>query len=63
VVVGSFDELDKLSAAVKGKIALFEVHHTHADSFDWVDPDDLADNTATLASFAYALAQSDVSFR
>jgi len=41
----------------------FDVHHTHADTLDKVDQDDLAYNAATLASFAYALAQSEVSFR
>jgi len=41
----------------------FDVHHTQADTVDKVDPDDLAFNAATLASFAYALAQSDVTFR
>jgi hypothetical protein len=38
----------------------FDVHHTHADTVDKVDPDDLAFNAAALASFAYALAQSDM---
>jgi carboxypeptidase Q len=41
----------------------FDVHHTHADTVDKVDPDDLAFNAATLASFAYALAQSDARFQ
>jgi carboxypeptidase Q len=41
----------------------FDVHHTHADTLDKVDPDDLAYNAATLASFAYALAQSDMRFQ
>ncbi|WP_257304899.1 M20/M25/M40 family metallo-hydrolase [Geothrix campi] len=40
----------------------FDIHHTQADTFDKVDQDDLAFNAAALASFAYALAQSDVRF-
>ena len=40
----------------------FDIHHTHADTFDKVDRDDLAFNAAALASFAYALAQSEVRF-
>ena len=41
----------------------FDVHHTHADTFDKVDPADLAHNAAVLATFAFALAQSSVRFR
>ncbi len=41
----------------------FDVHHTHADTFDKVEKDDLAYNAAALATFAYALAQSDVRFQ
>jgi len=41
----------------------FDIHHTHADTFDKVDKDDLAFNAAVLAAFAYALAQSDVRFQ
>jgi carboxypeptidase Q len=41
----------------------FDVHHTEADTFDKVNKDDLAFNAAALASFAYALAQSDLRFR
>ncbi len=41
----------------------FDVHHTHADTFDKVDPADLAHNAAVLATFAFALAQSTVRFR
>ncbi|HJW43671.1 MAG TPA: M20/M25/M40 family metallo-hydrolase [Geothrix sp.] len=41
----------------------FDVHHTHADTFDKVDKDDLAHNAAALAAFAYALAQSDLRFQ
>ncbi|HEY3270397.1 MAG TPA: M20/M25/M40 family metallo-hydrolase [Geothrix sp.] len=41
----------------------FDVHHTQADTFDKVEKDDLAFSAAALASFAYALAQSDVRFQ
>ncbi|WLT30497.1 M20/M25/M40 family metallo-hydrolase [Geothrix sp. PMB-07] len=41
----------------------FDIHHTEADTFDKVDKDDLAHNAAALATFAYALAQSDVRFQ
>jgi carboxypeptidase Q len=40
----------------------FDVHHTEADTFDKVDKEDLAFNAAALATFAYALAQSEVRF-
>lgn len=40
----------------------FDIHHTQADTFDKVDRDDLAFNAAALATFAYALAQSDLRF-
>jgi carboxypeptidase Q len=41
----------------------FDIHHTQADTFDKVDKDDLAFNAAALATFAYALAQSDARFQ
>jgi carboxypeptidase Q len=41
----------------------FDIHHTEADTFDKVDKDDLAFNAAALATFAYALAQSDLRLR
>jgi Zn-dependent M28 family amino/carboxypeptidase len=41
----------------------FDIHHTQADTFDKVDRDDLAHNAAALATFAYALAQSDSRFQ
>lgn len=41
----------------------FDIHHTHADTVDKVDRDDLAFNAAALAAFAYALAQSELRFR
>jgi carboxypeptidase Q len=40
----------------------FDVHHTHADTFDKVEKDDLAHNAALLATLAFALAQSDLRF-
>ena len=41
----------------------FDIHHSQADTFDKVDKDDLAFNAAALATFAYALAQSDLRFQ
>lgn len=41
----------------------FDIHHTQADTFDKIQKDDLAINAAALASFAYALAQSEVRFQ
>ncbi|NWJ42249.1 MAG: M20/M25/M40 family metallo-hydrolase [Geothrix sp.] len=41
----------------------FDIHHTHADTFDKVEKDDLAHNAAVLATFAFALAQSDRRFQ
>ena len=41
----------------------FDVHHSQADTLDKVEKDDLAFNAAALATFAYALAQSDIHFR
>ncbi|GLH71638.1 aminopeptidase [Geothrix limicola] len=41
----------------------FDVHHTEADTFDKVSKEDFAHNAAALATFAYALAQSDVRFQ
>ena len=41
----------------------FDVHHTQADTFDKIEKDDLAHNAAALATFAFALAQSDVRFQ
>jgi hypothetical protein len=41
----------------------FDIHHTHADTFDKVEKDDLAHNAAVLATFALALAQSEARFR
>jgi carboxypeptidase Q len=41
----------------------FDIHHTQADTLDKIEKDDLAYNAAALATFAYALAQSDLRFR
>jgi carboxypeptidase Q len=41
----------------------FDVHHTQADTFDKVAKDDLAFNAAVLATFAFALADSDAKFQ
>ena len=41
----------------------FDIHHSEADTLDKVDENDLAQNAAILATFAYALAQSEVTFR
>ena len=41
----------------------FDVHHSGADTFDKVEKDDLAHNAAVLATFAFALAQSEVRFQ
>lgn len=41
----------------------FDIHHTHADTFDKVEKDDLAHNAAALASIAFALAQAEVRFQ
>ncbi|MCE1203108.1 MAG: M20/M25/M40 family metallo-hydrolase [Holophagaceae bacterium] len=41
----------------------FDIHHTHADTFDKVEKDDLAHNAAALATFAFALAQSEARFQ
>ncbi|MFP2933524.1 peptidase M28 family protein, partial [Pyxidicoccus sp. 3LG] len=35
----------------------FDVHHTHADTLDKVDPQDLARSTAAVAWVTYALAE------
>jgi carboxypeptidase Q len=37
----------------------FDVHHTHADTVDKVDPNALAESTAALAALAWALANEE----
>jgi carboxypeptidase Q len=36
----------------------FDIHHTHADTLDKIDPRDLSLCVATLAVFAYTVADS-----
>ena len=38
----------------------FNYHHTHADTLDKVDPEELSQNVATLATVAYILADMPV---
>ena len=35
----------------------FDLHHSPADTFDKIDPDHLARNTAAMALMAYVLAE------
>ena len=37
--------------------AYFDLHHSPADTFDKIDPDNLAKNTAAMALMAYVLAE------
>ncbi|HTJ81887.1 MAG TPA: M20/M25/M40 family metallo-hydrolase [Polyangiaceae bacterium] len=41
----------------------FDVHHSEADTLDKVDPDELADDVAAVAGLAWALAESEPTFR
>jgi Peptidase family M28 len=41
----------------------FDIHHTADDTFDKVDPQELAQNIAAWAAMAYLAAQSDLDFR
>ncbi|MGK0371700.1 MAG: Zn-dependent M28 family amino/carboxypeptidase [Glaciecola sp.] len=41
----------------------FDVHHTHNDTLDKVDPEALKNNTAVYALYAYFAAESGVDFR
>jgi hypothetical protein len=41
----------------------FDVHHSPADTFDKVDPDDLAANVAVVAALVWAIAEDPVSLR
>lgn len=41
----------------------FELHHSADDTFDKIDPRQLAQNVAVLAAFLHVVAYSDVSFR
>lgn len=40
----------------------FDLHHTEADTIDKVDPQELADNVATVAVFAYIAAEMEERF-
>ena len=37
----------------------FDVHHTHADTLDKVDPEELAQHVAAIAVLAWALAECE----
>jgi Zn-dependent M28 family amino/carboxypeptidase len=41
----------------------FDIHHTADDTFDKVDPQELAQNVAVWAAFAWLAADSDATFR
>ena len=41
----------------------FHYHHTPADTLDKIDPAELAQNTAAVATLAYLIADSDVSLK
>jgi len=41
----------------------FDLHHTGDDTFDKVDPESLAQNTAAYVVFAYLVANSDTTIR
>ena len=41
----------------------FEFHHTPDDTFDKIDPDEMAQNVAAWAMFVWLVADSDQAFR
>lgn len=41
----------------------FDLHHTHDDTFDKIDPDEMAKNTAAFAAMAWITANSDSDYR
>ncbi len=41
----------------------FDLHHTPDDTFDKIDPDDMAKNTAAFAALAWVTANSDNDYR
>ena len=41
----------------------FDLHHTHDDTFDKIDPDEMAKNTAAFAAMAWITANSDSNYR
>ena len=50
-------------AARQNGLDYFDIHHTADDTFDKVDPQELAQNIAAWAAIAYLAAQSDLDFR
>ena len=40
----------------------FNLHHTPDDTFDKVDPQDIAQNVAAYAAFAFLAAELEVDF-
>jgi hypothetical protein len=68
--LSSGDDIVPLHAAGVPVIAMrqngldyFDIHHTADDTFDKVDPQELAQNIAAWAAMAYLAAQSDLDFR
>ena len=66
----SGDDIAPLHAAGVPVIAMrqngldyFDIHHTADDTFDKVDPHELAQNIAAWAAMTYLAAQSDLDFR
>jgi len=41
----------------------FDLHHTHDDTFDKIDPNEMAKNTAAFAAMAWITANSDSEYR
>lgn len=41
----------------------FDLHHTHDDTFDKIDPDEMAKNTAAFAAMAWITANSESDYR
>lgn len=41
----------------------FDLHHTHDDTFDKINPDEMAKNTAAFAAMAWITANSDSEYR
>lgn len=62
-----FDELQELGMPVislrQRGIDYFDLHHTADDTFDKVDPAELAQNVAVWASFAYLAAETEIDLR
>jgi hypothetical protein len=62
-----FDELQDLGVPVislrQRGADYFDIHHTADDTFDKVDPQELAQNVAVWADFAYLAAETDIDLR